>query len=399
MDEYNLNTFTEVKEPKRGVRKFMLIVLLVVVGSASFGVGLTIGNHVLQSIAQAISAEETPVANAITSVRVNPLAIPINPQDGNIADMIPLVKDSVVSISVISATNRPFGRVVPGSGSGFIFYEDDDYVFIATNNHVVENTSSISISLDDNASVPAHVVGADHDSDLAVIAVRRADLAEKGVPYTVANLGDSAAMRMGDTVVAIGNAMGEGQTVTKGIVSAMGLTITISDPGASGSLTLYVMQTDAAVNRGNSGGPLFNRDGEVVGIVTAKLMGSHIEGMGYAIPINEAFAILQELKENSEVSAPFMGINHEHFSEFRRSLFNMPYTGTLVTSIGQGLPAYEAGIRPGDLIIYINDTRIYGMEEFVTTFNLYRPGDTIMVTVFREGERLNFNITLIARPH
>jgi len=372
--------------------KFLVTVILLILGGATLGVGVGVGYAIGQNfLPEAEAAEDI---GTVTSVRINPLTVPIDPQEPSIADIIPQVKDAVVSISVYANINRPFGGVMPGSGSGFIFYKDDDYVYIATNNHVIENATQIFISLDDNENVQAHVIGTYEGSDLAVIAVSRAELDEKGVPYTVATLGDSDAMRMGDTVLAIGNAMGEGQTVTKGIVSATGLTITVNDPNTRLSLTLDVMQTDAAVNRGNSGGPLLNHHGEVIGVVTAKLMGSDIEGMGYALPINEARLILEDLKQTGAVRQPFIGIHPEDFSEFMRGLFNMPYTGVLVRDVVPDSPAEAAGMLPGDLIIYFEDERITGTAELGEQLVGVRPGDEVAVTVFRDGEYVVLRIVL-----
>jgi len=412
MDDFNIidtpATFEEPKPifeaptpapPKRKVRNFFLIAVLIIIGSATLGVGIGVGNAVAQNFIQEAAAEDAPADTPITSVRVNPLVIPINPQDPSVADIIPQVKDAVVSISVISGANRPFGMDMPGSGSGFIFYQDDESVFIATNNHVIENANSITISLDDNENVAAHVVGTHPASDLAVLAVSRADLAEKGAPYTVAVLGDSDIMRMGDTVLAIGNAMGEGQTVTKGIVSALDLTITVGDPNTRTRLTLDVMQTDAAVNRGNSGGPLLNHHGQVIGVVTAKMMGTDIEGMGYAIPINHASAILQDLKETGAVRQPFIGIHHEEISEFLRDLFNLPYSGVLIRHVVPDSPAEHAGLMENDLIIYFNGVRTDGRDAFIAELLNHRPGDEVVITVFRDGNRVDVALTLGLMRH
>jgi len=385
--------------PTRNGRKFLLALLLIVIGAGSLGIGFAIGHVIGQSFNNSPQEEAALIDREIVTVRVNPLTIPIDPtaQDPNIADIIPLVKDAVVSISVVANTGRPFA--MPGSGSGFIFYQDEDSVFIATNYHVIENATSISVSLDDNENVAAQVVGTHPQSDIAVISVPLTELMEKGVPFSVAQLGDSDVMRMGDTVLAIGNAMGEGQTVTKGIVSATGLTITVGDPNTRTRLTLDVMQTDAAVNRGNSGGPLLNHHGEVIGIVTAKMMGTDIEGMGYALPINEAGAILWELKERGNIRQPFIGIGHDEFSEFMRSLFNMPYTGNLIRSVSPGSPAEAAGILVNDLMVYFNGVRTYGRYEFLSELATLRPGDQVVIVMYREGELVELTVTLGAVQH
>jgi serine protease Do len=400
MDDMNtatvLQTFEEPtpKPPKRKGRKFLFALLIVVMGCATLGVGIGVGYTVAQNFITNAESEGAPVGGEVTSVRVNPLTIPIDPQDPNIADIIPQVKDAVVSISVLASSNRMFGMDTPGSGSGFIFFQDEEYVYIATNSHVIEGATTITVSLDDNENVPAHVVGRDPASDLAVLAVSKEELLEKGVPHTVATFGDSDAMRMGDTVLAIGNAMGEGQTVTKGIVSALDLTITVGDAGMRNRVTLDVMQTDAAVNRGNSGGPLLNQYGEVIGIVTAKMMGTDIEGMGYAIPINEASLILHELKETGAIRQPFIGISYDEISEFLSRLFNLPYTGLIILQIIPDSPAESAGLMVDDIIIYFNDVRTIVTEDLIAELQNVRPGDEVEIIVFRGGERVNLDLTL-----
>ena len=374
-------------------KKFLSIMILFLLGSLTLGAGLGAGYAIAFNMLPEVEIIQQEAPATVSSVRINPLTVPVDPREPTIADIIPKVKDSVVSISVFAPVNRPFGGIQPGAGSGFIFYQDDEFVYIATNNHVIEHATEITISLDDNENVRAQVVGRYAGSDLAVLAVSREELYEKGVPFSVATLGDSDVMRMGDTVIAIGNAMGEGQTVTQGIVSATGLTISVSDPGMR-TLTLNVMQTDAAVNRGNSGGPLLNQYGEVIGIVTAKLMGSDIEGMGYALPINEARIILEELKELGSVRQAFIGIIHEDFSEFMRDLFNMPYTGVLVRELVPDSPAEAAGIEAGDLIIYFNNVRINGTSDLVGELAGARPGDDVVITVYRDGATIEIPLTL-----
>ena len=379
------------------MKKIVLVIVMICLGGATLGLGLGAGYAFVRHFspeAEVITIEAGGVAN-ITTVRVNPMAIPIDPEQPSFVDVIPQVKDSVVSINVTAAVNRGFGRrEAPGAGSGFIFAEDDEFVFIATNNHVIENAVSIAISLDDNERVPAVSVGAHRDSDLAVLAVLKSDLAEKGVPYGIAAFGDSDIMRMGDPVVAIGNAMGEGQTVTRGIVSALNLNIFIDDPHTNYRLNLDVMQTDAAVNRGNSGGPLVNQHGEVIGIVTAKLLGSDIEGMGYALPINEASVILHQLKDGA-VRLPFMGIsNHTAINETFRDMFNLPATGILLDVVLADSPAEAAGLQRHDLIVYLGGTRTANFEDFAAALNSHSPGDEVTLGIYRNGQRINLTIVL-----
>jgi len=382
-------------------KKLLLIALALCIGGATLGLGIGAGYAVVKHLTpppEIIMEAAAPVETVITTVRVNPLVVPINPQEPSFVDIIPEVKESVVSINVTATTGRGMGRgEIPGSGSGFIFAEDADYVFIATNNHVVENTNTILISLDDEDSVPARIVGYDRASDVAVIVASRADLREIDAQYTVADLGDSDSLRMGDSVIAIGNAMGEGQTVTRGIISALSLSIEI--PDARNRLTLDVLQTDAAVNRGNSGGPLINQHGEVIGIVTAKLIGADIEGMGYALPINNVYYLLMDILETGSVRRAFIGIVHTEISEQFRSVWNFPSTGILVTEIFEDSPAYEAGLLPRDLIVQFDDRRIASTDDLRAALEATRPGTEVTLGIYRDGDRMDVRVVLTSRMH
>jgi len=379
--------------------KIFLIILAVCLGGITLGAGLSLGFLVTQHflpeteiVAQAPEASET----TITTVRVNPLVVPIDTNETCFVEIIPEAKAAVVSIHVTAPSGRSAGRSeIPGSGSGFIIAEDAEYVFIATNSHVVENTSTILISLDDVENIPARIVGYDRLSDVAIIAASRVELEETGVPYSIARIGDSDTLRMGDSVIAIGNAMGEGQTVTRGIISALSLNIEI--PDMRNRLSLDVLQTDAAVNRGNSGGPLVNQNGEVVGIVTAKLIGTDIEGMGYALPINNVHYILMDILETGSVRRTFLGIDSEDVSEFIRSLFNLPSTGVLVREVLENSPAAEAGILRGDLIVQFGNRRIASITELQSALETVRPGDEVLLGIYREGERIEITVVLGSR--
>jgi len=375
-------------------RKILLLLVLVALGGVTLGMGLGVGQYLMENVWQSSDAIQPQdiTDTDVTSVRHNPAVIQINPNDPNIADIIPLIKDSVVSIDVATRVSPRFGggRDAPGAGSGFIFHADDDYVFIATNNHVIANAHIITISLDDNESVPAEVVGTHVDSDLAVLAASRIALAEKGVAYTIAVLGNSDALRMGDTVVAIGNAMGEGQTVTRGIVSALNLRISIDGT----NLILDVLQTDAAVNPGNSGGPLVDRHGHVIGIVTAKLLGADVEGMGYALPINEARVILFELMETGSIRQSFLGIIPLEITDRESRQFNLPSSGILIMDVFTDTPACIAGLQNSDFIVYFNGRRITSVEDLNVALISNRPGDEVVLGIVRAGESLDITVTL-----
>jgi serine protease Do len=358
---------------------------------AGFGAGHTLMLRFLYEEADDTVATAPPPPTSLTSVRIHPLTAPID-TEVHFVDIIPQIQASVVSIRVI--TEGRGGREATGSGSGFIFDASDEYVYIATNNHVIADTLRIYISPDDEVSIPAELVGADRTSDLAVISARIADLERHGIYWAIAPFGDSNEMRMGDPVIAIGNALGEGQTVTQGIISALGITITINDPGMAYRLNLDVLQTDAAVNRGNSGGPLVNIHGEVIGVVTAKLLGADIEGMGYALPAADVYPILLELKEEGSLRQPFIGIVHEEFSEMRRRLFNLPSTGMMIVHVFPDSPAEEAGLQMGDLIVFLDERRTADFPAFVEILNTLRPDETVVFGIYRAGVRMDINVIL-----
>ena len=279
-------------------------------------------------------------------------------------------------------------RVAEGAGSGFIFAADDKAVYIATNNHVIENVQAVSISLDDDESVEATIVGRDTDSDLAVLTVPKTVMDSLNVPYKAAKTGDSDSTAVGDSVVAIGNAMGEGQTATSGIISATNREITVDNR------TLAVMQTDAAINRGNSGGPLVNADGEVIGINTAKLYASGVEGMGYSLPINEAMKILNDLLSDGIIEKPFIGITYLPIDEAVKDVWNLPSLGVIIRSVTEGGPAHEAGLAERDIIVALNEKTIITDGDLRNALSESKVGDTVKIAVYRGDERMEFTVKI-----
>jgi len=401
MNEYNYDAnIYEAPTPKHKIgffRKLAMAILAIAVGGTFLGIGIGTGYVAMQHFMPESHVEISTQAPGFNSVSLEPTMVTIDPQTPDFTAVISQVKDSVVSINVTAMVQHGGflpATEQPGAGSGFIFAQDDDYVFIATNNHVVAYATLVTISLDDNEKVTATVIGADPDSDLAVLAVSREDLAEKGVPYIVAYLGCSDVMRMGDSVVAIGNAMGAGQTATKGIISAVNLQITVQDPNTRTSLTLDVLQTDAAVNQGNSGGPLINQYGEVIGIVTAKLFGQGIEGMGYVLPINNILNILEELKELGSVRHAWVGLQTREINETSRELFNLPATGMIVMEAVPDGPAYHAGIMERDLIVSFGGWPVTDFADFRDAIAQTRPGDEVVVGFYRNGVRMELTIML-----
>ena len=362
-----------------------LVLAGIILGWFTLGAGYNAGGFLVRHFLQ--QPEVVVEVPNITTVHVNPLSAPIYPIDHDFAYIIPQIKPAVVSIyvstTVINATGD--ARDSFGSGSGFIFRMDEDFAYIATNAHVVETAEQIFVSLDDLSTVPAVLVGSDRDNDLAVLAVSVDELRATEIPFSVASFGDSNLMRPGDSVIAIGNAMGEGQTVTMGIISATDITITVLDNFSQARIPLHVMQTDAAVNRGNSGGPLINQYGEVIGIITAKLIGNDIEGMGYALPANNVYDLLLELMTENPPGVSFVAVELQQITDFHARLFNLPSPGLLITAVTPDSAAYEAGLQIDDLIVSINGEETFNKDEFNAFMTVLRPGETAIIGLYRNN--------------
>ena len=318
------------------------------------------------------------------------------------ADVYESVAYSVVSINTVSevtsspefylfilppwAQGSPDGapRQIRGAGSGIIFYQNDESVYIVTNFHVVEGAVRCYISLDDEIQVPARFIGGDERADIAVIAVSREKLAEAGVVgYRIATFGYSDYMRIGDQVMAVGNALGAGQSATLGIVSAKNRPVSIDN------IQINAIQTDASINRGNSGGPLVNMAGAVIGINTAKFSGSTVEGVGYAIPSSEFVGIIETImKTGSSIARPFLGITwRSHFI----LIDGEPVEGgVLVVATSPGHSAHAMGLMAEDIIIMFNGVYIFGGSTLVELILSTEVGGEIEIRVVRGNEILTF---------
>ena len=302
-------------------------------------------------------------------------------------DVVRAVKPSVVSITTkIEGVTSYYGAFsVPyegeGAGSGVIFYSDDDKIAIVTNNHVIEDATEVYATINDTTSVQAKVVGTKSDSDLAVLTISWDDLRAAGIDeVTVATFGDSDKLEVGESVIAIGNAMGLGLSATDGIVSVKNQTISVDNN------TLNVIQTSAAINSGNSGGALVNSRGEVVGINTAKYNSSMAEGMGYAIPSNEVISVAQDLLEDGTVTTPYIGIMGTSITSENASLYKLP-VGALIVEVTEGGPAEQAGIQAGDIITEFNGKTVMDMDSLSELVKETEIGQTVSVHIIRNGEK------------
>lgn len=290
------------------------------------------------------------------------------------------------------------------SGSGIIVAERDEELLIVTNNHVVEGTDSLEVTFIDGSTAEAVIKGLDVDMDLAVIAVRLSKLSEDTKEaITIATLGNSDDLELGEQVIAIGNALGYGQSVSGGMVSALARELTFDD----GSTGLFI-QTDAAINPGNSGGALLNMKGEVIGINSSKIGGTYVEGMGYAIPITSASPIIAELMDRqtreqkvADSERGYLGISLQLLEASTAQMFGMPQ-GAYVLSVEEDSAAARAGLLKGDIIVSFDGQRISSTDELTGAMEYYRAGETVKMTIKRiidgEYQSVELQVTLGQRP-
>lgn len=292
--------------------------------------------------------------------------------------------NSVVEIQTESVTNgsNPFQQYVSsGAGSGVILTQDG---YIVTNHHVIEDANSITVRTRSGDEYNASLVGSDEQSDLAVLKIDATGL-------TPAVLGDSTTLEVGDLAIAIGNPLGElGGSVTSGIISALDREMTIDGQ------TMTLLQTDAAVNPGNSGGGLFNANGDLIGIVNAKSSGENVEGIGFAIPISTATDIIDELIDNGEVtSRPTLGVSlYNVEDEMTASQLGVDSTGVYIVQIVDGGAADNAGLRSGDRIVSVDGSEVSSASDVRAALNKHKIGESISITVERNGQTQDFDVAL-----
>lgn len=268
-------------------------------------------------------------------------------------------------------------------GSGIIIGQNDGELLICTNYHVVEDATEITVGFVDDEVYEAAVKGTDSENDLAVVAVKLSDISDDTMEQIkVAQIGDSDELVVGEQVVAIGNALGYGQSVTTGIVSALNRTIQ-----ADGYNNTELIQTDAAINGGNSGGALLDMSGRVIGINSAKIKAEGVEGMGYAIPISYAKPILEDLMNKKtrtetvdEEDSAYIGISGEGVTDEMASLYGIP-KGVFITEVAEDSPASEAGLQRGDIITKFDGSSVSSMEELRNTLAYYAAGEEVKLTV------------------
>lgn len=376
-----LSTQSEKKSIKRSMTNYMFILLLIV---ASILVGYQYG-------LKETSSDSEHALDYMTNFQQDNTIITYDEDTLSVSDIANMLEPSLVAITNEMVQDSFFGETIgTSSGSGIIYDITNEGIYIMTNNHVVENSSNLLVNFSGTNLYPASIIGADSDTDLAVIFIdyQVVDSDDLNKLSTV-QLGNSDLINVGDTAIAIGNPLGYNNTVTLGIISAVDRIIS-EDLNA-----LSLIQTDAAINPGNSGGALVNAKGQLIGINTIKISDTSVEGIGFAIPINSAIPILKELMTKGYVSKPFIGIYGKDVTEELAKVYDIPM-GVFVSDIVPRSPAARSSLKTYDIIVAIDDIPIQTMMDINRVISEYNIGDEIKVSVLREvkEEFVNYEVTI-----
>ncbi len=380
----------EKKERQTGGMKKTIVgaVVFGVVAAACFfalvkisGTGIGNGSGNQKTIGTVDTSDQDTGLKAVSGAAAGP---------GDVSGIVDKVMPSIVAITETSTVSSYFGQTYPteGAGSGFIVKEDNNELLIVTNNHVVAGADSITVTFINDTTAKATVKGTDSTADLAVISVKLSDLEdETKQSIKVASLGHSEDVKVGQMAVAIGNALGYGQSVTVGYISAKDREVEVGDD-SSGLNKMVLLQTDAAINPGNSGGALLDINGNVIGINSVKYADTKVEGIGYAIPMSDAIPIINELM-NREVlkdeEKGYLGITGRTISEELSEAYGFP-VGVYVSEVSDSGAAKKAGIKQGDVITKINGTKVSTIEQVQNKVNNTKAGTEITVTIARSQE-------------
>ena len=379
------------KKMPKAVAVTGLALLFGVVSSATFLTSNVVGSKILKlhsSSSATASTTKTVSSNASLSKTASVVT-------SDVSDMVENVMPSIVSITNMSVqeVQNFFGGTTQqqseSAGTGIIISQNDSELLIVTNNHVVAGSDTLTVTFADGSNVEADIKGTNSEYDLAVVAVPLDSISDDTMSaISVATLGDSTKLKVGEPAIAIGNALGYGQSVTTGVISALDRTVDSTDEttGETVSSDAKLIQTDAAINPGNSGGALVNASGEVIGINSSKLVGTTVEGVGYAIPISDVSDLIQELmnqetkKKVAEADQGAIGIKGMSVSTEYAEQLNMP-NGVYVSEITKGGGAEKAGMTKGCVITGINGTTVSSMDDLQEQLQYYAKGDKVTLTI------------------
>ena len=392
MNSQNMNDSSQNREKKkkkapRWLQAACLGLIFGLVASAAFQTSNIIAGKITGNSAE-VSNKQAKTTTTANSAKLTTSSSSTVTTD--IAEITKNVMPSVVSITNMSVqqVQNFFGGIQEqkseSAGSGIIIGQNDEELLIVTNNHVVEGCDTLTVTFTDEESVEANIKGTNPDKDLAVVAVSLDKIKDSTMDaIAVATLGDSSKLQVGEPAIAIGNALGYGQSVTTGIISATERTL----EGYDGQL----IQTDAAINPGNSGGALLNAKGEVIGINTAKIAEEKVEGIGYAIPVSDVSDIVTNLMNQktktkvAENERGYIGIKGVDVTSDSAQMYNMP-TGVYISEVLSGSGADKAGLTKGSVITAIDGTTVDGMEALQEQLQYYRVGDKVTLTVQTPGK-------------
>lgn len=366
-------------------------ILFGVVSSAVFLATNVVGGRLLGLR----SSDETTTASSDKISNGTSLSTSSSVVTSDVSDVVDKVMPSIVSITSMSVQEvqsffgGTYEQTSEGAGTGIIIGKNDTELLIVTNNHVVEGSDTLTVTFNDQSSVEANIKGTDAAYDVAVIAVALDQISDDTMSaISVATLGDSTNLKIGEPAIAIGNALGYGQSVTTGVISALDRSVSTTDTqtGETQESGAKLIQTDAAINPGNSGGALVNVNGEVIGINSAKLTGESVEGIGYAIPISDVSDLIQNLmNQETKTKVPenergLLGITGMSVSDAFSQQIDVP-AGVYVMEVSSGSGADEAGMTKGSIITAINGSSIDSMEALQEQLQYYAKGETVSLTI------------------
>ena len=384
VQEKNVASPYAERKSNKGLCIALIACAALIIGLMSIGTSVLVKNKKNDEVS--ITARPTDSLKQTEATASTDTATQTSSNKGEtVADIVENVMPSIVSISCTvqqqyNFFGRDYSEDAEGSGSGIIIGQNDKQVLIATNNHVVEGASTVMITFNDEQEVKAEIKGTDSSNDLAVVAVNISDMKDSTKKtIKVASLGKSENCKVGEKAIAIGNALGYGQSVTVGVISALNREVSSED------YTMSLIQTDAAINPGNSGGALLNSKGEVIGINSVKYVSEDTEGMGYAIPITDAISVLNDLmnyEEIPEAERAYLGIIGYDIDSTFSQRSNIP-VGVYIQKVSKNAPATKAGLKVGDVIVKFAGKKVTTMENIQSILKNKKSGDKAEVVVKR----------------
>lgn len=417
----NTNTYTEPQQEKKvkktkikkkhgfgatlGKTAAIALVFGMISGAVFYGTGYAL-DYANGKVTGSENQEAIQTSSSNSSGKLSATNVSTATTVNDVSDIVENVMPSIVSITnmgqqTVDFFGQKLTQDTEGAGSGIIIGQTEDTIYIATNNHVVANANQLTVCFIDDQSVTAEIKGTDASTDLAVLAVAVSDIPKDTLSQIkVATLGDSDDIRVGESAVAIGNALGYGQSVTTGVISALNREVTVNDETTGTSVTNDLIQTSAAINPGNSGGALLNMKGEVIGINSVKYSDEDVEGMGFAIPISQAEPIINDLINREvvdEADTAYLGIAGQDVTSQISEAYGMP-EGIYVTQVKEGTAAAEAGIQKGDIITKFDGKKVSSMEGLRDNMQYYSAGTTVDVVIQKnqngEWQEQTISVTL-----